>query len=103
MVARRRKFWKSKKLRARPSCQPVVPTGTMVAQMTVTEGGNLRGPSAGPRWLEARVLLNYVLLQEGTDPAAAERALAAVLALDPGNAEARHNRDLRRRKAAQPA
>jgi hypothetical protein len=43
-----------------------------------------------------------VYLQEGTDPAGAERALAAVLALDPDNAEARHNLDLLRRRT-QPA
>jgi hypothetical protein len=38
-----------------------------------------------------RVLLSHVLLQEGKDPAAAEQALRAVLALDPGDAEAQHN------------
>jgi tetratricopeptide (TPR) repeat protein len=51
-----------------------------------------------PRALAPRVLLSYVLLQEGTDAAAAEQALGAVLALDPGNTEARHNLALLRRQ-----
>ena len=37
------------------------------------------------------VLLSQVLLQEGRDWPAAERALPRVLELDPNNAEARHN------------
>jgi tetratricopeptide (TPR) repeat protein len=44
-----------------------------------------------PDLLAPRVLLSHALLQEGCDPAAAERALREVLALDPGNREARHN------------
>jgi GT2 family glycosyltransferase/tetratricopeptide (TPR) repeat protein len=39
----------------------------------------------------ALVLLSHVLLQEGQDPDAAERALRAILERDPDNAEARHN------------
>ncbi len=38
-----------------------------------------------------RVILSHVLLQEGRDWAAAEQVLRAVLALDPGHREARHN------------
>jgi tetratricopeptide (TPR) repeat protein len=41
--------------------------------------------------LGPRVVLSHVLLQEGRDPAAAERALREVLALAPANSEARHN------------
>jgi thioredoxin-like negative regulator of GroEL len=56
-----------------------------------------------PRWLEARVLLSYVHLQEDRDPAAAEGALQAVLELDPDNKEARHNLGvLRHRFAVSP-
>src|SRR5262249_23051971 len=44
-----------------------------------------------PQALVPRVLLSHVLLQEGRDWAAAERALAEVLALDPGDREAQHN------------
>jgi GT2 family glycosyltransferase/tetratricopeptide (TPR) repeat protein len=44
-----------------------------------------------PRAPLPRVLLSHVLLQEGRDWAAAERALRDLLALDPDNAEARHN------------
>jgi hypothetical protein len=37
------------------------------------------------------VILSHVLLQEGRDPQAAEKALHDVLALDPNHREARHN------------
>jgi tetratricopeptide (TPR) repeat protein len=47
--------------------------------------------AAAPGALWPRVVLSHCLLQEGRDPNAAERALLAVLELDPGNAEARHN------------
>ena len=50
-----------------------------------------------PRSLDVRVLLSYAYLQEGRDPAAAERALLAVLELDPDNAEAKRNLTLLRR------
>lgn len=40
-------------------------------------------------WL--RVFLSHTLLQEGKDWAAAEQALRDILALDPDNAEAKHN------------
>jgi glycosyltransferase involved in cell wall biosynthesis/tetratricopeptide (TPR) repeat protein len=53
-----------------------------------------------PRWLEARVLLSYVHLQEDRDPAAAEGALRAVLELDPDNKEARHNLGVLRHRFA---
>src|SRR5262249_36018375 len=43
-----------------------------------------------PRVLWPHVILSHVLLQEGQD-LAAEEALRDVLALDPDNAEARHN------------
>jgi glycosyltransferase involved in cell wall biosynthesis/Flp pilus assembly protein TadD len=56
-----------------------------------------------PRALRPRVLLSHALLQEGRDPAAAEAALRAVLALDPNDAEARHNLALLlRQRAAGP-
>src|SRR5262249_105087 len=38
-----------------------------------------------------RVVLSPVLLQEGKDLAAAERALRDILGLEPHNAQARHN------------
>jgi Flp pilus assembly protein TadD len=44
-----------------------------------------------PAMLEPRILLSYAYLQEGKDWDAAEQALHAVLALDPGNKEARNN------------
>jgi GT2 family glycosyltransferase/tetratricopeptide (TPR) repeat protein len=47
--------------------------------------------AAAPEALRPRVLLSHVLLQEDRDHAAAERALRDILALDPLNAEARHN------------
>jgi GT2 family glycosyltransferase/predicted Zn-dependent protease len=46
---------------------------------------------AHPRELMPRVILTHVLLQEGQDWAAAERALRDVLALDPAHPEARKN------------
>jgi tetratricopeptide (TPR) repeat protein len=46
-----------------------------------------RAPQAVP----PRVFLTHVLLQEGSDPAAAERALRELVALDPGQAEAWRN------------
>jgi Tfp pilus assembly protein PilF len=46
---------------------------------------------ASPRSVWPRVVLTHVLLREGGDGAAAERALREVLALDPGHAEARRN------------
>jgi glycosyltransferase involved in cell wall biosynthesis/Flp pilus assembly protein TadD len=47
--------------------------------------------SQAPQALLPRVLLSHVLLQEGKDWAAAERALFDVLALEPGDREAQHN------------
>lgn len=47
--------------------------------------------AAAPQAVWPRVILSHVLLQEGNDPAAAERALREVLALEPENAQARHN------------
>jgi tetratricopeptide (TPR) repeat protein len=44
-----------------------------------------------PQAIWPRVILSHVLLQEGSDPAAAEQALRDVLALDPNQREARHN------------
>jgi tetratricopeptide (TPR) repeat protein len=44
-----------------------------------------------PQEVELRVLLSHVLLQEGRDWPAAQRALCDVLALDPGHTESRHN------------
>ena len=41
-----------------------------------------------------RVVLTHILLQEGKDWAAAEKALRDVLALDPNHAEAKRNLDL---------
>jgi glycosyltransferase involved in cell wall biosynthesis/Flp pilus assembly protein TadD len=58
--------------------------------------------AAWPGAVAPRVFLSYALLQEGADPAAAERALQAVLGLDPGNAEARHNLAVLRRGRAEP-
>src|SRR5262245_33840783 len=44
-----------------------------------------------PTELGLRVLLSHTWLQDGSDPAAAERALLAVLDLAPGHSEATHN------------
>jgi tetratricopeptide (TPR) repeat protein len=44
-----------------------------------------------PNALRPRVVLSHVLLREDRDSTAAERALREILALDPLNAEARHN------------
>jgi tetratricopeptide (TPR) repeat protein len=57
-----------------------------------------QAPSAvGPR-----LVLAEAQVQEGRDPAAAERALRAVLALDPANAPARHHLDLLLRQQGRP-
>lgn len=57
-----------------------------------------------PKALRPRVLLSHALLLDGTDSAEAERALRAILALDPGHGEATKNLDvLLRRRAAKPA
>ncbi len=47
--------------------------------------------AAAPLAIRPRVVLSHALLQEDREPLAAERALRDVLALDPLNAEARHN------------
>jgi glycosyltransferase involved in cell wall biosynthesis/tetratricopeptide (TPR) repeat protein len=47
--------------------------------------------AGNPRAVQPRVLLSHVLLQHGTDPDAAERALLAVLELAPEHVEARNN------------
>lgn len=47
--------------------------------------------AGAPQALWPRLLLSRALMQEGRDPAATERALRDVLALDPGHGEARHN------------
>ncbi len=44
-----------------------------------------------PHEIWPRLLYSRVLLQDGSDPAAAEQALRDVLALDPSNAEGRQN------------
>jgi Flp pilus assembly protein TadD len=56
----------------------------------------LLGPliTRSPDAVGPRVLLSIALLREGSDPAAAEAALRDVLALEPGNAGARHNLEL---------
>jgi len=57
-----------------------------------------------PESLRPRQALSHVLLFEGRDPAAAERALRDVLRLDPGNAQALQNLEiLAQRRAAQSA
>jgi glycosyltransferase involved in cell wall biosynthesis len=57
------------------------------AARALLEEAIARAPTA----LAPRVALSHAWLQEGHDPAAAERALRDVLALDPDHAEARHN------------
>jgi glycosyltransferase involved in cell wall biosynthesis/Flp pilus assembly protein TadD len=44
-----------------------------------------------PRWVYPRVILSHVLLQEGKDPASAERVLREIVDLDPGQAESWRN------------
>jgi GT2 family glycosyltransferase/predicted Zn-dependent protease len=56
------------------------------------------GEALGPR-----VLLSQVLLQEGRDWEAAERALRDVLALDPKHAETRHNLEVLLRRLGRTA
>jgi tetratricopeptide (TPR) repeat protein len=51
-----------------------------------------------PREVRPRVVLSHALLQEGRDWEAAERALQAVLALDGGHEESRHNLRLLRER-----
>jgi hypothetical protein len=46
------------------------------------------------------VLLSHVLLHEGRDLPGAEAALCRVLALEPGNQEARHNLEVLRQSQA---
>jgi Flp pilus assembly protein TadD len=53
-----------------------------------------------PKSVAAWVVLSHCLLQEGRDPQAAEQALLAVLALEPGHAEARQNLAVLRRRTA---
>jgi len=53
----------------------------------ILDGAISRTPRAVKPW----IILSHVLLQEGRDPEAAERALREILALDPVNTEARHN------------
>jgi len=47
-----------------------------------------------PNELRLRLILSHALLQEGRDHMAAERALRAVLELEPNHAEAKHNLDV---------
>ena len=47
--------------------------------------------SQAPQSPGLHTLLSYVLLQEGTDPDAAERTLRILLEMEPTNTEARHN------------
>lgn len=72
------------------------PAGLMVASRT----GLQQAPEAVP----PRVALTHVLLQEGMDLEAAERALRTVLSLVPDHAEARNNLAvlLRQRQEHQP-
>lgn len=59
--------------------------GEVGAARELLEGVIARDPQA----LGPRLLLGRLLLREGRDPAAAERTLREVLAMDPDNAEAR--------------
>jgi tetratricopeptide (TPR) repeat protein len=47
--------------------------------------------SRNPRWVYPRIILSHVLLQEGKDPASAERVLREIVDLDPGQAESWRN------------
>jgi Tfp pilus assembly protein PilF len=74
------------------NCEPL-PWNSFAALATVSLDG-LAVRSArrrAPQALRPRVLLSRVLLQEGRDLAAAEKALRDVLAMDPNHAEAKHN------------
>ena len=51
-----------------------------------------------PKAIWPRVVRSHVLLQEGSDLAAAEQALNEVLQLDPEDAQARHNLSLVRQQ-----
>jgi GT2 family glycosyltransferase/tetratricopeptide (TPR) repeat protein len=59
--------------------------------------------AAAPAAVWPRVLLSHVLLQEGRDWPAAERALRDVLALEPGHAEARCNLAVLAQQQARPS
>jgi tetratricopeptide (TPR) repeat protein len=56
------------------------------------------------RAVAPRIILSHVLLQDGRNPAAAEKVLREILALEPSNQEARHNLDvlLREREKQAP-
>jgi hypothetical protein len=56
---------------------------------------------SAPQALRPRMLFSFVLLEEGRDPAAAERSLHAVLALDPDNPDARQNLEILRGRMQQ--
>jgi hypothetical protein len=58
---------------------------------------------AAPAAVWPQVILSHVLLQEGRDWAAADRALRDVLALEPGHAEARRNLAVLGRRRTSPA
>src|SRR5262249_1505778 len=60
-------------------------------EFAVAHGLLERAITHSPRALSPRIFLSHVLLQEGREWDAAERALRAVLALDPENREARTN------------
>jgi GT2 family glycosyltransferase/tetratricopeptide (TPR) repeat protein len=66
---------------------------------TALEGAVARWPQA----VWPRIILTHVLLQEGRDWAAAERALRGVLELDPGNAQARQNLEVLLRQQGRAA
>src|SRR5262249_33746712 len=51
-----------------------------------------------PTALGLHLLMAHAWLRDGSDPAAAERALLAVLALEPGHDETRHNLSVLRRQ-----
>src|SRR5262249_20569365 len=83
-------------LRARGQFQrKEFPTARRTLETVISQDAAALGP---------RVLLSHVVLQEGRDWAATERALRGVLSLDPNHAEAGHNlKLLLRRLGREPA
>jgi hypothetical protein len=74
--------------------------GLLARDDRATARALLEGASASyPQALGPRLLLSRVLLREGRDFAAAEKALREVLALEPGHAEARRHLDFLLREA----
>jgi hypothetical protein len=91
-----------------------LPGGELEATLLAARGYRTRGElaegrklleGAKGRWPESLAVLvqySYLLLQQDTDHALADAILGEILARDPGNAEARHNREVLHQRAGWP-